>query len=66
MPNYHYVCNNNECAHVLEQQRSVDDRRAHTLCPSCLEGLMELQPAAPGFSLSGRGWTGKSGKGRVK
>ena len=63
-PRYNYLCR--ECSHSMEESRSIDERSIKKLCPSCVEGLLELQPSAPGIAFKGMGWTGKSGGGRSK
>jgi predicted nucleic acid-binding Zn ribbon protein len=57
-PRYAYAC---ECGSAEEAQRSVADRHQGPICTAC--GLvMDLMPAAPGFSVKGGTPKGRGGR----
>lgn len=65
MPFYSHVCLN--CGHEeIDKRRPVKDIEAGIVCPKCGEKMQQKFDSAVNYILSGKGWTPKSGVGRVK
>lgn len=68
MPNYNWLCEQESCSAVFEAFVPLvdfDNPAKNPRCPNC-EGPTERIMSAPGFALTGHGWTKKSGIGRTK